>query len=103
MRQIVHYAHAGFPAQGAFDVQFFRCAAPIADPLKRNHLQLVHALQDVAAPPGVNKPDYNIHAALLKFVSVFEHLVGLPDTWCIAEINLEMALSSEISHSDSAF
>ena len=103
MGQLVHHTHSRTPSQDRIDVQLFGGAAPVYDALQGNDLQSLQLVPNVAAPMGLHKSDHHIHPAGLQLPGVFQHLIGLPDTRSIAEINFEVTSNGQMCHGSLLF
>src|SRR5262249_54572733 len=85
-----------------FDIQFVRGCSAVDDPRERNLRQILQAIEDVTAAMRFHASDHNIKAAGFQGARVFQHLVSLPDTGSVAQINLEMSAGSWLCHDNLA-
>src|SRR5882724_7353519 len=57
---------------------------------KWNRIQAVKLVANVGAPVRLHKSDYQVRSMVLQVSRLFQHLIRLPDSGGVAEIDLKM-------------
>src|SRR3954463_9962376 len=90
MRKLVNNGDLRVPGDDSLRIHLLKKRAAIFDFLARHHLQTLRLGDRVLAPVWLEIPDDHIDTLGLEYLRFLKHLVGLADTGCVSEIDLEL-------------
>ncbi len=89
--KLVHQHQAGASRDDRIQIHFVNLDAPVHQPLPRDHLQPLQQAFRFLATMGFDQAGRNVDSVLLEALRFQEHLVGLPDSGAITQINFVAA------------